>query len=82
MDWPEDGALDLLRELMVHCLQDKFVISIDYEVGDLAAWDTFSTLHRATPIAAVEPGENARTLWRVSVNGLSPLYSKDETFQS
>ena len=82
VDWPEDEALDLLRELMAHCLQDKFVTSIDYEVGDLAAWDTFSTLHRATPIAAVEPDDpNARTLWRVSVNGISPLYSKSEIFQ-
>jgi taurine dioxygenase len=80
--WPDDEAMDLLRELMAHCLQDKFVTTIDYEVGDLAAWDTFSTLHRATPIAAVEPDDpNARTLWRVSVNGISPLYSSDEIYQ-
>ena len=80
--WPEDEAVDLLRELMDHCLQDKFVTSIDYEVGDLAAWDTFSTLHRATPLNPVEPGDpNARTLWRVSVNGLSPLYKLEETYQ-
>ncbi len=82
VDWPADEAVALLRELMDHCLQDKFITSIDYEEGDFAAWDTFSTLHCATPLAGVEPDDpNARILWRVSVNGLSPLYDVAETYQ-
>lgn len=76
---PEDEALDLLRELMEHCLQEKYLTKIDYEVGDFAIWDTFSTLHRATEIHSVGPDdENARILWRVSVNGLSPLFDDSE----
>ena len=80
--WPEDEALDLLRELMAHNLQPKYVTSIDYEVGHFAAWDTFSTLHRATPLEGVGPEDpDARILWRVSVNGHSPLYSADELYR-
>ncbi len=82
VDWPEDEAVALLRELMDHCLQDRFITSIDYDVGDFAAWDTFSTLHCATPLAGAGPDDpNARILWRVSVNGLSPLYRLEETYQ-
>ena len=64
-----------------HCLQDKFITSYDYEEGDFAAWDTFSTLHKATPMPKVGPDDpKARILWRVSVNGYSPLFSKNEIY--
>ena len=78
VDMPDDEALDLLSELTEHSLQDRFLTQIDYEPGDFAVWDTFSTLHHATPLKAVEPDDpNARILWRVSVNGLSPLFAGD-----
>ncbi len=79
--WPKDEAYGLLRELTRHCLKEDFVTSYDYEEGDFAAWDTFSTLHRATPMPKVEPDDpKARILWRVSVNGVSPLFSKEEIY--
>ena len=79
VDMPDDEALGLLRELTEHSLQEQYLTQIDYEPGDFAVWDTFSTLHHATPLEAVEPDDpNARILWRVSVNGLSPLMSEEQ----
>lgn len=79
---PDDEALPLLRELMEHNLKDEFITQIDYEEGDFAAWDTFSTLHCATRTEKAAPDDpHARILWRVSVNGLSPLLRDDEIYE-
>lgn len=74
---PEDEAVDLLRELAAHATQDRFTTSFDYSPGDVAAWDTFSTLHKAPVVPRATPEDaHARVLWRVSVTGQSPLVSK------
>ncbi len=71
---PEDEALALLRELAVHATGPEFATAFDYEVGDLAAWDTYSTLHKAPVVRRASMSDpHARILWRVSVTGLSPL---------
>jgi taurine dioxygenase len=73
VDWPEDEAVALIDELARHCIQDKYLNSYDYDVGDIAAWDTFSTLHKAQ-VQALARGENdRRLLWRVSVTGQPPI---------
>ena len=72
---PDDEATDLLDELAKHATKTEFITSHKYEKGDLAAWDTFSTLHKAELIDPVNdrahPG--ARLLYRISVTGRSPL---------
>lgn len=73
---PEDEALDLLRELAAHATQERFTTAFDYRPGDVAAWDTFSTLHKAPVVPRAGPDDaHARVLWRVSVTGQSPLVS-------
>ncbi|MEQ9641738.1 MAG: TauD/TfdA family dioxygenase [Alphaproteobacteria bacterium] len=71
---PDDEAADLLDELAAHCVQDRFTTSYDYEVGDLAAWDTFQTLHMATLQKPATDDTDSRILWRVSVTGKPPVY--------
>ena len=74
VDMPDDEALALLGELAAHATSPEFTTTIEYGSGDLAAWDTYSTLHKAPVIPKAKAGEqHARLLWRVSVTGISPL---------
>lgn len=71
---PDDEAFDLLHELAEHATQPQFTTAYDYEPGDVACWDTYSTLHKAPAQKPAQPNDgHARMLWRVSVTGLSPL---------
>ena len=74
---PDDEALDLLDELKKHVLQPQFMNSHDYAVGDVAAWDTYSTLHKATLQDPATTPETRRLLWRVSVTGKPPVYQEE-----
>ena len=67
--WPENEAVALLDELARHCIQEKYRNSWDYGVGDLAAWDTYSTLHKAQVQKPAQGENDRRLLWRVSVTG-------------
>jgi taurine dioxygenase len=73
---PDDEALGLLDELKAHATQPRFVTSYDYSVGDVAAWDTYSTLHMATLQDPATTPETRRLLWRVSVTGKAPIYGR------
>lgn len=73
--WPDDEAVDLLDQLARHCLQDKYRSLWDYAVGDVAAWDTFSTLHKAQVQPPATDPASRRNLWRVSVTGKPPIYN-------
>lgn len=67
----EDEAQDLLAQLKRHALKPEFRYDHKYEVGDLAIWDTFGTMHSAVPMAYASEGErNARLLWRISCRGV------------
>jgi alpha-ketoglutarate-dependent 2,4-dichlorophenoxyacetate dioxygenase len=47
--WPvPDGRL-LLRDLMEHATQPRFVYRHRWQQGDLVIWDNRTTMHRATP---------------------------------
>ncbi len=70
---PDDEAIDLLDELARHATQEKYRNQWDYAVGDIAAWDTFSTLHKAQVQAPARGDTDRRILWRVSVTGKPPL---------
>lgn len=49
LDWPVPDARLLLRDLMEHATQRRYVYSHRWHVGDLVIWDNRCTLHRATP---------------------------------
>ena len=74
---PEDEALELLDELKAHATQPRFVNQYNYGVGDVAAWDTYSTLHMATLHDRATTPETRRLLWRVSVTGKAPTYERN-----
>ena len=52
-------------------MQDRFVYSHRYEIGDVCIFDTLSTMHRASPIGLPNSlhDDIARLLWRISVRG-------------
>jgi taurine dioxygenase len=60
---PDDEARDLLDELAAHATQDRYVLSLAYNVGDVVIWDNASLLHSAT---LTDPGD-PRTLWRITI---------------
>jgi taurine dioxygenase len=72
-----DEGVSLLNELASHATKSEFIASHRYEAGDLAAWDTFSTLHKAELIDAVQcrSDPRARVLYRLSNMGQSPLFA-------
>jgi taurine dioxygenase len=74
---PDDEALELLDELKAHATQPRFVNQYNYGVGDVAAWDTYSTLHMATLHDRATTPETRRLLWRVSVTGKAPTYERN-----
>ncbi len=73
-------AVELLWELKMHAIQDRFVYAHRYSVGDIAIFDTLSTMHAATPIDLPDPdaGDTRRLLWRISVRGLPRVYAHPE----
>ena len=72
----KDGkALDLLEQLKDHVLQEKYIYRHKYEIGDVAIWDTFQTLHSGRQIGIATCEEDSRMLWRISVRGKPAIYS-------
>lgn len=66
----QEGS-DFIYRMKEHCVQDRFVYSHRYEVGDVCIFDTLSTMHRASPIGLPSSLQDdiARLLWRISVRG-------------
>jgi alpha-ketoglutarate-dependent 2,4-dichlorophenoxyacetate dioxygenase len=48
VDWPVPEGRLLLRDLMEHATQPRYVYSHRWKVGDLVIWDNRTTMHRAT----------------------------------
>lgn len=61
--WPVPDARLLLRDLIEHATQRKFVYRHAWQVGDLVIWDNRCTMHRATPF---EDARFKRELRRVT----------------
>jgi alpha-ketoglutarate-dependent 2,4-dichlorophenoxyacetate dioxygenase len=49
IDWPVPEGRLLLRELMEHATQPRFVYRHAWRVGDLVIWDNLATMHRGRP---------------------------------
>ncbi|HEY7039306.1 MAG TPA: TauD/TfdA family dioxygenase [Methylomirabilota bacterium] len=48
VDWPVPEGRLLLRELIEHATQPRFVYRHQWRAGDLVIWDNRATMHRAT----------------------------------
>ncbi|MBM85291.1 MAG: hypothetical protein CMM47_04640 [Rhodospirillaceae bacterium] len=72
----ESRAVELLWRLKMHAIQDQFVYAHKYSVGDIAIFDTLSTMHSGTQIDIPDPGveDTKRLLWRISVRGYPRVY--------
>jgi len=77
---PDDEAIALLDELVGHATKQDFVLEYRYQVGDVACWDTLTTLHKAPLTRPAERPEERRLLWRISVTGISPLFPEAAPF--
>jgi len=75
--WPDDKAFALLDELKEHALQPQFTTQLEIGIGDFAAWDNFSTLHKATLQDKATDDASSRLLWRASMVGLPPIYETE-----
>jgi alpha-ketoglutarate-dependent 2,4-dichlorophenoxyacetate dioxygenase len=49
IDWPVPEGRLLLRELIEHATQPRFVYRHQWRAGDLVIWDNRATMHRARP---------------------------------
>ena len=63
IDWPVPEGRLLLRDLIEHATQRRFVYRHTWRVGDLVIWDNRCTMHRATPF---EDTKHRRELRRVT----------------
>src|SRR5258705_297049 len=52
IDWPVPEGRLLLRELIEHATQPRFVYRHQWRVGVLVIWDNLSTMHRARELHA------------------------------
>lgn len=80
----DEKATKLLWDLKMHAIQEQFVYSHSYDVGDIAIFDTLSTMHSAVPIEQADKNniDNRRLLWRISVRGVPRVYqNRDENGQ-
>ena len=63
VDWPVPEGRLLLRDLIEHATQPRFVYRHRWRAGDLVIWDNRCTMHRATPF---EDTKYRRELRRVT----------------
>jgi len=69
MDWPIPEGRLLLRDLIEHATQPRFVYRHEWRVGDLVIWDNRATMHRARPF---DDGKHRRELRRVTTLDVGP----------
>jgi alpha-ketoglutarate-dependent 2,4-dichlorophenoxyacetate dioxygenase len=69
LDWPLPEGRLLLRDLIEHATQPRFVYRHRWTVGDLVIWDNRATMHRARPF---EDLTQRRELRRVTTLDVEP----------
>ncbi|MGE3691961.1 MAG: TauD/TfdA dioxygenase family protein [Novosphingobium sp.] len=65
----DDEADKLIRRLLVHAEQAKFVYRHKWRMGDVVVWDNTGTMHRVLPYAK----DSGRMMHRVTLMGEEPL---------
>ncbi|MGE0383108.1 MAG: TauD/TfdA dioxygenase family protein [Gammaproteobacteria bacterium] len=78
----DDDGLALLRELKLHALQSRFVLSVKASAGDILIWDDLSTLHSATPVPYTDEAGQRRLLLRYSTRDMPPEFAVASPFAS
>lgn len=73
----DEEARVLLGELKRHATGERFVYRHKYRVGDIALWDTLSTMHAAPSIGPATCPADSRLLWRISCKGLPQVVLAD-----
>ena len=69
--WPvPDGRL-LLKDLIEHATQRKFVHRHQWRVGDLVIWDNRCTMHRATPFEDLQYRRELRRVTTLDLDSAS-----------
>ena len=63
IDWPVPEGRLLLRDLIEHATQPRFVYRHAWRVGDLVIWDNLATMHRGRPF---DDASHRRELRRVT----------------
>ena len=72
---PKEGS-GLLKNLKEHAISEQFVYRHKYRVGDVAIWDTLSTMHSATRIKYATGNSDRRLLYRISVKGVPLIHAQ------
>lgn len=67
--WDGERSEALLTRLKKHVLSEPFRHDHKYRTGDIAIYDTWSTLHSGTPIDFADGPNQRRMLWRISIRG-------------
>jgi alpha-ketoglutarate-dependent taurine dioxygenase len=68
---PEEESAALLRELLEHATQPRFVYRHRWRVGDLVIWDNRCLLHRA--VLDEHSGKYRRIMYRSIIRGTVPF---------
>ena len=77
---PRDEGRKLIRDLIEHCTQARYVFSIDWHVGDMVIWDNLCSMHRG---GEYDYGKYKRDMRRTTVReGTEPhtMESGDDPF--
>ena len=67
--WPRPEALSLIRELMEHATQPRFVYRHTWRVNDLVIWDNRCTMHRGRPY---DDKRYVRDMRRLTLQDVAP----------
>ncbi len=62
-------SYDLLKRLMDHVTQPKYVYRHTWQMNDIVMWDNTGTMHRVLPYDA----KSGRLLHRFTLNGVEPI---------
>jgi alpha-ketoglutarate-dependent 2,4-dichlorophenoxyacetate dioxygenase len=75
IDWPVPEGRLLLRELIEHATQPRFVYRHQWRVGDLVIWDNRATMHRARPFDDARYRRELRRVTTLDVAQSAPVTS-------
>ena len=73
VDWPVPEVRLLLRDLIEHATQPRFVYRHHWRVGDLVIWDNRATMHRATPFDDARHRRELRRVTTLDIESPAPV---------
>jgi alpha-ketoglutarate-dependent 2,4-dichlorophenoxyacetate dioxygenase len=76
VDWPVPEGRLLLRDLIEHATQPRFVYRHHWRVGDLVIWDNRATMHRATPFDDARYRRELRRVTTLDIESPAPVASR------